>query len=193
MKSQFKLSHPLSAPESNLLGSMSGLHSQIVGRPFRTLRFLRYLSVRTPSFCAPRKNFQWGKNLMSMSSKMMYPASSSQSSMENKLQKYMALPIDLAHSVFPSLDSPIRTRERGRSTTYPRYTPFTHVIQTKKSRNRPSAGLYIDKRTVSRFARTHSVRDTGSRNSDLLLPSYGVSSRPNFHSQKNKRRSRDRT
>lgn len=119
MKSQFKSSHPLSAPESNLLGSISGLQHQIVGRPFRTLRFLRYLSVRIPSFWAPRKNFQWGKNLMSMSSRIIYLASSSQSSMENKLQKYMALPRDRAHSVFPSLDSPIRTRERGRSTVYP--------------------------------------------------------------------------
>jgi len=115
--SQFKSIQSSSALETTLVGSVSSsLPRTMHGLPQLTVRFLRYLSVTVKRFWLPKKGFQLGKNFQLMSSKTAYLASSFHSSKLKSPQKYMCVPRDLAHSVFPSLDFPIRMSERGRST-----------------------------------------------------------------------------
>lgn len=110
----FFSSHSLSVSLSRSL-YMWLFVTQMHGSPFLTLLFFMYLSVRIPSFWAPRKNFHCGKNRIATSSSTMYSTDSSQSLSENSPQKYMCRPKDLAHSVFPSLVAPTRMRDLGRS------------------------------------------------------------------------------
>jgi len=116
-KSQLTSSHSLLRSNSPL-GSYSGLHNQMQGRPHSTVRFFLYLSVRTKDRWHPRKDFHWGKYLTSKSSSTMYLASPSQSSRLNCPQKYIWRPRDLAHSVFPYLEGDITTKDRGRPPIY---------------------------------------------------------------------------
>jgi len=130
---------------------------------------------------------------MLKSSSTTYVASGSQSSRLNCPQKYMCGPRDLAHSVFPSLDSPHKSNERGRSTSVYQKTAFRETLPQNEGGDWGPPDCPIGMRgypRTSKDSRAHSANSPGSTNSALLLPVYPTRWVPQRHSQNSSRRPR---
>lgn len=87
----------------------------MIGFPHINALFFLYLSERTSCFCPPKNPFLFGKKSQGTSSKTAYSAVGSQRSSMKLAWKYIWCPKDLAHSVFPSLEGPMRMRDLGLS------------------------------------------------------------------------------